>query len=100
MYQFIIIEIRLGLKFYEVGRACFRFWVNDNPVIGNYMFVLYTMKNTAGAISAYKCMFCIGEPRPTAPIKFSWVQNIIWILPSDRENSSFGPRSFRADHKL
>jgi hypothetical protein len=74
-YPFVINELRLEPKFREVGRARFHFWVNDNPGIENYKFMLYTMKNTAGAIRAYICIYCIGEPMPTAPSKlFSWVQ--------------------------
>jgi hypothetical protein len=44
------------------GRARFRFLVNDNPVIGNYRSLLYTIEKTAAAISAYTIIFCIGEP--------------------------------------
>jgi hypothetical protein len=97
MYLFVINELRLEPKFREAGRTHFLF-CGINPVIENYIFVINTMKNTAGAISAYKCVFCIEEPRPTVPSKFFWVQNIIWSLPSDRENSSYGPPSVRGVH--
>jgi hypothetical protein len=61
-YPFVISELRLQRKNHEVGRARFRFLVNDNPVIGNYRSLLYTIENTAAAISAYKSIFCIGQP--------------------------------------
>jgi hypothetical protein len=76
-YPFVTNELRLEPKFCEVGRARFHFWVNDNLVIENYKFMLNTMKNTATAISAYNCIFFIGEAEPSTPIRFSWVY---WIF--------------------
>jgi hypothetical protein len=95
-YLFVINELRLEPKFCEVGRAHFQFLVNDNPVIENYMSLLYTIENTVAPISAYRSiLFCIGEPRPTPSSTFPVVAYIIWMLPSDRVNESYGTRSFR-----
>jgi hypothetical protein len=59
--SFVTSELRLRRNVREVGRARFRFLVNDNPVIGNFRSLLYTTENTAAVIRAYKSIFCTGE---------------------------------------